>query len=169
MSIFAIILFTFHATAVPLNPERRQAGNVYPQGPSDAVVLDLPSATAVPPPTASGSIYGTEALLGNDGNPVKGSAVVENFNLVPGQLEDPTEGLELDFNLVDKPQPIRGTDGRSGGTDPGPGKCSLSSVYLCLTIERHKPLWPFQQWRLCLSRIWYWGCCQCTMAPRIEP
>ena len=78
--------------------EKRAPQNVYPQGPSDAVVLDLPSATAVPPPTASGSLYGPEALLGYDGNPVSGSAVVEDYQLVPGQLEDPKEGLEVFFS-----------------------------------------------------------------------
>jgi len=107
--------------AIPVDNERRQAGNVYPQGPSDAVVLDLPTANPVPPPSATGSVYGTEALLGYDGNPVEGSAVVEDYQLVPGQLEDTIEGLELDFGLVDKPEPIRGTTGESGATDPGPG------------------------------------------------
>lgn len=104
---------------VALN-EKRAPQNVYPQGPSDAVVLDLPTASPVPPPTASGSLYGPENLLGYDGNPVSGSAVVEDYQLAPGQLEDPKDGLELDFNLIEKPQPIRGTNGRSGGTDPGP-------------------------------------------------
>ena len=117
-AVFQLIIYT---AAVPLAPGRRQAGNVYPQGASDAVVLDLPTAVAIPPPTATGNIYGTEALLGNDGNPVEGSAIVENYELVPGQLKDPVEGLELDFNLVDKPQPLRGSTGRSGATDPGPG------------------------------------------------
>lgn len=75
--------------------QKRSPQNVYPQGPSDAVVLDIPSATAVPPPTASGGLYGDEALLGYDGNPVSGSAVVEDYQLVPGQLADPIEGLEV--------------------------------------------------------------------------
>lgn len=80
--ILSISLLLAHFTcALPLADERlalnekRAPQNVYPQGPSDAVVLDLPSATAVPPPSASGSPYGTEALLGYDGNPVSGSAV----------------------------------------------------------------------------------------------
>ena len=86
-------------------------------------MLDLPSATAVPVSGASGDLYGSSNLLGYDGNPVHGSAVVQDYKLVPGQLEDPDEGLELDFSLVDKPQPIRGTEGMSGATDPGPGEC----------------------------------------------
>ena len=91
--------------AIPINNERfddnekRSPQNVYPQGPSDAVVLDLPSATAVPPPTASGGLYGTDALQGYDGNPVSGSAIVEDYKLVPGQLEDPVEGLEVCSSL----------------------------------------------------------------------
>ena len=118
----AVLSLALHTSASPIAHDKRQ-GNVYPQGPSDAVVLDLPSATAVPPPGASGDLYGTSDLLGYDGNPVKGSAVVQDYKLVPGQLEDPDKGLELDFSLVDKPQPIRGTEGMSGGTDPGPGEC----------------------------------------------
>ena len=119
--ISAVVLLVAQATAVPLSHERRQAGNVYPQGPSDAVVLDEPTASVYPPPSATGSVYGTEILLGDDGNPVEGSAVVQDYQLVPGQLDDPTDGIELDFSLVDKPQPIRGTSGQSGATDPGPG------------------------------------------------
>ena len=75
--------------------EKRSPQNVYPQGASDAVVLDIPTATAVPPPGASGGLYGDESLLGYDGNPVSGSAVVEDYELVPGQSADPIEGLEV--------------------------------------------------------------------------
>ena len=116
----ALLSLCVYVIANPIAPERRQ--NVYPQGASDAVVLDLPTANPIPPPSATGDPYGSEALLGNDGNPVEGSAIVDHYQLVPGQLEDPTEGLELDFELVERPQPIRGTTGRSGATDPGPGR-----------------------------------------------
>ena len=122
---------TIYITASPVAREKRQ--NVYPQGPSDAVVLDLPTANPIPPPTATGAPYGTEALLGSDGNSVQGSAVVQNYQLVPGQLETPTDGLELDFNIVEKPQPIRGTSGLSGATDPGPGMFLSSSIPSYLT------------------------------------
>ena len=138
--ICALLTLAFPVSAVPVAPEKRQAGNVYPQGPSDAVVLDLPNALPTPPPDATGSLYGTEALLGADRNPVEGSAIVENYQLVPGQLEDPVEGLELDFNLVDKPQPIRGTSGESGATDPGPGKSPYRFIVFHLTIRRYEPL-----------------------------
>ena len=113
----SLLSFYVHVIANPIALERRQ--NVYPQGASDAVVLDLPTANPIPPPSATGDPYGSGDLLGNDGNPVEGSAVVDYYRLVPGQLEDPTQGLELDFELVEKPQPIRGTTGRSGATDPG--------------------------------------------------
>ena len=144
-----LLSLSSHVIANPIALDRRQ--NVYPQGPSDAVVLDLPTANPVPPPSATGSVYGTEALLGYDGNPVQGSAIVDDYQLVPGQLENPTEGLELDFELVEKPEPIRGTTGRSGATDPGPGMSFYSPAGIDLTSERHKSLRPFQQRCLCLS------------------
>ena len=75
--------------------EKRSPQNVYPQGASDAVVLDIPTATAVPPSSASGGLYGDEGLLGYDGNPVTGSAIVEDYELVPGQSADAIEGIEV--------------------------------------------------------------------------
>jgi len=62
----ALLSLASIAIAIPVGHERRQVGNVYPQGPSDAVVLDLPTANPVPPPSATSSVYGTEALLGYD-------------------------------------------------------------------------------------------------------
>ncbi len=71
------------------------------------------------PPGASGSLTGTESLLGPDGNPVDtaDSAIVSDYQLVPGQTEESDYGLYLDFTDTPNPQPIRGT---YGGTDPGP-------------------------------------------------
>ena len=92
---------TLSSLAVPIGNEKlernekRSPQNVYPQGASDAVVLDIPTATAVPPPSASGDLYGDESLLGYDGNPVSGSAVVEDYELVPGQSADAVEGIEV--------------------------------------------------------------------------
>ena len=83
------------ASDQPQRNEKRSPQNVYPQGASDAVVLDIPSATAVPPPSASGELYGDESLLGYDGNPVTGSAVVEDYELVPGQSVDAVDGIEV--------------------------------------------------------------------------
>ena len=71
------------------------------------------------PPGASGSLTGTEALLGPDGNPVDASdsAIVSDYQLVPGQTEESDYGLYLDFTDTPNPQPIRGT---YGATDAGP-------------------------------------------------
>lgn len=71
------------------------------------------------PAGASGSLEGTEALLGPDGNPINtaDSALVADYELVPGQTEDTDYGLYLDFTSTPNPQPIRG---KNGGTDPGP-------------------------------------------------
>lgn len=83
------------------------------------------------PPGASGSLTGTEALLGPDGNPVdtSDSAIVSNYELVPGQTEDSDFGLYLDFTATQNPQPIRGTH---GGTDPGPSEIFIS-LKICPT------------------------------------
>ncbi|KAI0177432.1 RmlC-like cupin domain-containing protein [Pestalotiopsis sp. NC0098] len=76
----------------------------------------IPVATA-----ASGSLYGDESLLtGYASRPaVSGgdSAVVDNPELVNGQEASEKLGLYLDFNSIEKPQPIRGS---KGATDPGP-------------------------------------------------
>ena len=100
--LFCLLSFlALAALAVPITNdklernEKRSPQNVYPQGASDAVVLDIPTATAVGPPSASGAPYGDESLLGYDGNPVAGSAVVEDYELVPGQSADATEGIEV--------------------------------------------------------------------------
>ena len=79
----------------------------------------VPSGTSPGPPGASGSLTGTEALLGPDGNPINtaDTTIVTNYELVPGQTEESDFGLYLDFTSASNPQPIRGT---FGGTDPGP-------------------------------------------------
>lgn len=82
--------------------------------------------SAVPTVTApSGSIYGSEQLLGGNAkpSPVSGgdSAIVSNFPLVNGQGADADLGLYLDFNGVENPQPLRGSEGQ---TDPGPREFS---------------------------------------------
>lgn len=85
------------------------------------------SVGGVDPPTptvtaASGSLYGSEDLLGGiaddpDTSSKSESAVVENPEYVDGQDADANLGLYLDFNSVEAPQPQRGG---YGGTDPGP-------------------------------------------------
>jgi hypothetical protein len=75
------------------------------------------------PPGASGSLRGTESLLGFDSSnsvPKTPSTVIppSDFELAPGQSEDADLGLYLDLTNVKNPQSIRG--GTTGPTDPGP-------------------------------------------------
>jgi hypothetical protein len=95
------------------------------QGPVDpsAVVSDQ-----VLPSGASGSLRGSEALIGfASSNPISTESTVispDNFELGTGQSADPDEGLYINLNGVKNPQPIRG--GTTGPTDPGPR-------YVCAT------------------------------------
>lgn len=84
-----------------------------------ALPLSIPTGQAAGPPGSSGQVYGSEAFLGPDGNAVNpaDSAVVTNYDLVPGQTADANLGLYLDLEEAENPQPIRGSQ---GGTDPGP-------------------------------------------------
>lgn len=105
-------LVASRSLAIPINGRRNPQDNVYVQGPSDAVVLDLPSATAVSPPTATGGLYGSKDLLGYGGNPVSGNDIVEDPQIVPGQLADPIEGLAvctypIEFMTYSSPIPSR--------------------------------------------------------------
>lgn len=135
LPIWTILGVALHSFAIPITPGKRNPQEVYPQGASDAVVLDLPTAVATPAPDATGNLYGTPALLGYNGKSGPESAVVKDYKLVPGQLEDPVNGLELNFNLVNKPQPIRGTSGQSGATDPGPGNSLPQITLISLTSK----------------------------------
>ncbi len=73
----------------------------------------------VGPAGATGSPYGPESLLGNDGSTqnTADSSMVSNYELVPGQGADADVGLYLDFSKTSNPQPIRGSNGY---TDAGP-------------------------------------------------
>lgn len=88
-------------------------------GPVDpsAVVSDQ-----VLPTGASGSLRGSEALIGfAASNPISTESTVispDDFELGTGQSADPDEGLYIDLTNVKNPQPIRG--GTTGPTDPGP-------------------------------------------------
>jgi hypothetical protein len=80
------------------------------------------------PPQASGSLRGSEALLGyNPSNPISTESTVippSEFELAPGQSEDADIGLYIDLTNVKNPQPIRG--GTVGPTEPGPRYIHLS-------------------------------------------
>lgn len=79
---------------------------------------DVPG-ISVGPTGATGSPYGSETLLGNGGSTqnIADSAIVSNYELVPGQQANANEGLYLDFTKTPSPQPIRGSNGY---TDAGP-------------------------------------------------
>lgn len=86
------------------------------------------SAASIRPREATGSIYGSETLLGPDGNLVNpaDTTAISDYQLVPGQDEDQNVGLYLDFTNIVNPQPIKAM---SGGTDPGPRKYSSILVH----------------------------------------
>lgn len=102
-------------------------GNEGAVGGVDVTALPTTTATAI-----SGSLYGSESLLGEVAapSPVSGgnSAQVTNYQLVSGQQADAKLGLYLDFADVENPQPIRGAN---GATDPGP---RMSSTFLCMAV-----------------------------------
>lgn len=74
------------------------------------------------PGGASGSLRGSEALVGfAPSNRISTESTViptDEFELGPGQSDDPDLGLYIDLTNVQNPQPIRG--GTTGPTDPGP-------------------------------------------------
>ena len=93
-------------------------------GSGQSLPISIPNGQSPGPPGSSGSVYGSPALVGPDGNPVDtaDSAVLSNSDLVPGQQEDADLGFYLDLSEAQNPQPIRGT---GGGTDPGPRTIEL--------------------------------------------
>jgi hypothetical protein len=87
------------------------------------------------PPGASGNLRGSEALIGYDPSnnvPKEPSTVIppDDFEIAPGQSEDPELGLFIDLEDVKNPQPIQG--GTTKPTDPGPRLVSfiLKSLFI---------------------------------------
>lgn len=75
------------------------------------------------PPGASGSLRGSAALLGFDSLnniPTTPSTVIppDEFEVAPGQSENPNLGLYVDLSTVKNPQPLQGS--LTAPTDPGP-------------------------------------------------
>ena len=100
-------------------PSQPNGANVWVERTRGPIVLDLPTGVAASgPPQASGQAYATSDLVGYNGQrqPASGNAAVPSPTLIPAQSASADEGLILDFQDVDQPQPIRGTDGKSGGT-----------------------------------------------------
>ena len=81
---------------------------------------DIPN-VYINPPGSTGYEYGSEDLLGNDGNPINpaDTAVVTDGTTVLNQELPADYGMYLDFSASANPQPIRGAN---GATDPGPRK-----------------------------------------------
>lgn len=113
--IFSILVAAGLLPAIPALPAPQIMNYGENEGPIAGVTAPIPAVTA-----ASGSLYGSESLIGEvaQPSPVSGgdSAIVSDYALVNGQEADSKLGLYLDFNSVDRPQPIRGDGGQ---TDPG--------------------------------------------------
>jgi hypothetical protein len=82
----------------------------------------LPLVQAAPARRDSDSnpgLRGNESLVGYSPSEPSASKTAPDikYSLLPGQKEDPKIGSYLDFEKVDNPQPIRGSN---GGDDPGP-------------------------------------------------
>ena len=118
-------------------PAINPANNVWPGRTRGPIVLDLPTGVAASgPPGVSGAPYPTNNLIGYNGQPVSGDAVVPSPTLIPAQTADASQGLILNFQTVQAPQPIRGSTGKSGGTDDeAVGKCYAKTK----TYERVPP------------------------------
>lgn len=88
----------------------------------DKRAANVPTQTPVGPPGSSGRLRGSKDLAGySPSNPVDTPDTVvppSDFDLAPGQSQDPDLGLYLDLSDVENPQPIRG--GKTAPTDPGP-------------------------------------------------
>lgn len=111
---------TFLSTLITTSLVRHGLTSPLPQGGySSGINNDNVPGLPVGPAGATGSPYGPDALLGNDGSTpdTADSAIVSNYELVPGQRADADIGLYLDFSKTPNPQPIRGSNGY---TDAGP-------------------------------------------------
>ena len=104
-----------------------------------ALPLSVPTGRIIGPPGSSGSVYGSEQFLGPNGNPVHpaDSAIVTDYDLVPGQTADADLGLYLDLDQTENPQSLRGS---GGGTDPGPrikSSCSQFEIFGSRYCRQH--------------------------------
>ena len=111
--VHILSFLTGSALAIPAPQASAIHGPIDPS----AVVSDQ-----VLPTEASGSLRGSEALIGfAASNPISTESTIippDEFELGIGQSADPDEGLYIDLTNVRNPQPIRG--GTTGPTDPGP-------------------------------------------------
>ncbi|KAI8931348.1 hypothetical protein NX059_011687 [Plenodomus lindquistii] len=114
--------------------------------------LDTPQVDEPLPPDASGSLRGSEELLGySPGNPITEETTVvppSDFEVAPGQAEDPDLGLYIDLSTVKNPQPLQGSE--TTPTDPGPRTEAYdrlnSDLYIPPTTDAgdvSNAKWPF--------------------------
>jgi hypothetical protein len=87
-------------------------------------LLVLPWANGAPTAQPSNPpLRGSEDLLGySSSNTITEQSTEVKYTPVAGQKDDANNGVYLDFEGVDNPQPIRGD---LGGTDPGPSMLSF--------------------------------------------
>lgn len=110
----------FLSTLITISLVRLGSTSPLPQGGySSGINNENVPGLSVGPAGAAGSLYDSDALLGNDGSTpdTADSAIVSDYELVPGQKADAKIGLYLDFSKTANPQPIRGSNGY---TDAGP-------------------------------------------------
>lgn len=91
---------------------------------ASALLAVLQTANGAPTSNSGGNppLRGSEDLLGYSPDNVLTDEDTDaiKFTLVPGQKDDARDGVYLDFEHADNPQPIRGT---KGANDPGPRMC----------------------------------------------
>jgi hypothetical protein len=114
-SYTAALLLSGSAYALPAPQVSQDSGAHSPADPADVLNFPLPS-------DAVGSLRGSKGLLGYDSkNPVTTETTVippSDFEVAPGQSEDPDLGLYIDLTKVKNPQPLQGDP--KAPTDPGP-------------------------------------------------
>ncbi|KAL2009489.1 hypothetical protein VTN00DRAFT_5296 [Thermoascus crustaceus] len=88
---------------------------------ASALLAAFQTANGAPTSNSGGNppLRGSEDLLGysTSNTLTKEDTDAIKFKLVPGQKDDPRDGVYLDFEHAENPQPIRGD---KGATDPGP-------------------------------------------------
>lgn len=120
------------------------------QGPVGGITPPMPSVSA-----PRGQLRGDLSLQGGIAPRPKvtggDSAVVKDAQMVVGQEADAKLGVFLDFNSVEKPQPIRGD---LGATDPGPRTYEYERLNpdLYAPPTSDKGDMPLSMWPMSLSR-----------------
>lgn len=166
--VLSSLCLTAHSAPAPLpNPVAQGQVHDYATYKSDFAAFPTASPTTIPFTGSSGSLRGSDALNGyNPSNPIKDESTVippSDFELAPGQSEEASLGLFLDFDGVENFQPIRGST--SNPTDPGP---RMSSTLIInrhqLTVRRHRSLRAPEQRSVCTTSYRHGCSSECKMA-----